>query len=255
MIYREFLVMRKALLWFFAILLAFWILGLILVVTQHDRGNTSTDLNAIAVPGAWAVAIFAAIFGVALGNGSREPARVLWVLPSERWKSALQILAVDAVGIVIAFAGTVALSVLFFVALGLFTPVWMRGSIDWGITLQSLLFVYAVYGWSSFAGMLGRRVAYLGIASLPFLLLWSSFAQMGGVFGAALRAPLAANPFAVYSSAFVIANEHVRPDKMGAVLQSLQWMGSTWEAPVLAATALVACAIAVALWQRAEAIY
>ncbi len=252
MIYREFLVMRKALLWFFGILVALWILGLVMVLTQQHRGDNSTDLATMAVPSAWAVCIFASIFGVALGNASREPARVLWVVPSERWRSAMQILAVDALGMTVAFAGTMLVSVLFFVVLGLFMPAHLRGSFDWGITIQCLLFVYAVYGWSAVVGMLGRRVAYVGIASLPLLLLWDAFGSIGGVFGAALRAPIAANPFAVFTSGQIIANTQVRPGQMGAIAQSLLWMGNTWEAPVLAATALVACALAVALWQRSE---
>jgi hypothetical protein len=251
MIYREFLVMRKALLWYFGILIGLWIAGLALTITQQHTGDNNTDLGSIAVGGAWAVCVFAAIFGVALGNASREPARVLWVLPLERWKSALSVLAVDALGVAIAFVGSTILAVSFFLVLGLFLPSHLRGSIDWNVTFQSLLFVYAVYGWSAVVGMIGRRVAYVGIASLPLLLMWMMFGSMGGVFGTALRAPIAANPFAVYTSGFLVASPHEAPH-LGTIGQSLLWMANGWETPILAATALVACAIAVVLWQRSE---
>lgn len=257
MIYREFLVMRKAVSWFVGITTAAMLIMVVVQLSQSRGGTLYTDLNELQIPVAWVVTVFAAIFGVALGNASRGPARVLWVLPVERWKQALQVFAVDAIGIIVAYAGVFAGSILFFFIMGLFEQVRIRGSIDWAGVGQSLLFVYAVYGWSAMVGTVGRRVAYCGLASLPLLLFWLMFAGAGGVFGRLLRAPIAANPYAVYQISLEI--HHARnlvaiqsnPDRL---LQSLFWMGSSWEVPILVMIGLLTCGIAMLLWQRAEAI-
>jgi hypothetical protein len=252
MTYREFLVMRKALLWFIGCTTGLMLLMVIVQFSQYRGGNLSTDLNELHVPVAWVVTIFAAIFGVALGNASREPARVFWVLPSERWKLALQIVAVDAAGIVVAYAGVLAAAVAFFLLAGLFEPANLRGSIDWAGVARSLVFVYAVYGWSALVGILGRRVAYCGLASLPFLLLWTMFSNVRGAFGELVRLPILVNPFSVYAMGFTLSHPATDLDKpMAHSLLRLAVAGG-WETPILLATALLTCAIAVVLWQRAE---
>ena len=249
--------MRRAVLWFVGVTTAAMLIMVIVQVSQSRSGTLSTDLDELQVPVGWVVTVFAAIFGVALGNASRGPARVLWVLPVERWKLAVQTFAVDAVGIVAAYAGVFVGSILFFLIMGLFVPVQVRGSIDWGGVGQSLLFVYAVYGWSAMVGTIGRRVAYCGLASLPLLLFWLMFAGAGGIFGRLLRAPIAANPYAVYQISLELRHARTfvgiqsNPDRL---LQSLFWIGSSWEAPVLVMIGLLTCGIAMLLWQRAEAI-
>ncbi len=64
--------MRKAVLWFVGITTAGTLVMAIVQLSQF-RGHLSTDLNELHVPVAWVVTIFAAIFGVALGNASRGP--------------------------------------------------------------------------------------------------------------------------------------------------------------------------------------
>jgi len=69
MIYREYLVMRKALAWFACFALA---LMLFVYATTVTSKSVSIGYGGIANGAGWLVAIFASVFGVALGNGSRE---------------------------------------------------------------------------------------------------------------------------------------------------------------------------------------
>ena len=238
MIYREYLVMRKALAWFAAI-----VLTLMLIVPAARDGVAVSFNNAIGFAditngAAWLAAIFASIFGVALGNGSRETARVLWVLPTSRWQLALQVIAVDLAGATVAFACVFAL----FPAVA-----WLRlgaslhGTLSATDIAMALVMVYATYGWSALVGMLGRRMAYAGIIALPLLMIWMIFALAQTPVATILRPLAIANPFAVYN-----AGLHA--------MSPLQWLGTAWTTPVLVAIAVVTCGLAVALWQRAQVI-
>lgn len=230
MIYRESLVMRKALAWFAGIVLAFM---LIVPATSHSN---SIDYAGIANGSAWLAAIFASVFGVALGNGSREAARVLWVLPAPRWVLALQVIAVDLLGATAAFA---CVYVLLLAVAGLRFRMNPHGTLSATDIAMALAMVYGTYGWSTLVGMLGRRMAYCGTFALPALLIWMILAQSPSAMGAMLRAPLAANPFAVYNAGLI-------------PMPSLQWLGTTLATPVLTLIAVTTCGLAVALWQRAE---
>ena len=235
MIYREYLVMRNALPWFAGLVLA-----LMLIVPASDVGAIS--YAGIANGAGWLAVIFASIFGVALGNGSREPARVLWVLPARRWILALQVIGVDLAGTTVAFA-CVYLFMLTFAALHF--RVTLSGTFNASNIAMALATTYGAYGWSALAGMLGRRIAYGGLFALPALMLWMIFAGSKSPLGAMLRAPIAANPFAVYNAGLTLN---------GAVAFSLQWLYSAWATPMLSAIAIATCGLAVAFWQRAEVI-
>jgi hypothetical protein len=238
MIYREYLVMRKALAWFAAIVVA------IMLIVPYARDGIAVSFdNAIGFAeitngAGWLAAIFASIFGVALGNGSREAARVLWVLPTARRQLALQVIAVDLVGTTVAFACVFA----FFPAVA-----WLRfrmnlhGALSATDIAMTLAMVYGTYGWSALVGMLGRRMAYGGIIALPLLMIWMIFALSQIPVATILQSLAIANPFAVYN-----AGLHA--------MSPLQWLGTAWTTPVLVAIAVVTCGLAVALWQRAEVI-
>ena len=200
----------------------------------------------IANGAAWLTAIFAAIFGVALGNSSREAARVLWVLPAPRWKLALQVVAVDLVGTTGAFACVYA----FYLAVAaLRLRLNVHGTPSAADIAMGLAMVYGTYGWSALIGMLGRRIAYGGIIALPLLMIWMILAQSQNPAATILRAPLVANPFAVYNAGLVaVSNAGLD------AWPSLQWVGATWATPILVAIAVATCGLAVALWRRAEVI-
>ena len=249
MMYREFLVMRKAVLWYAVVFLAIVIVATIASAGKHS--STNTDLTGLVVPAGWCAAIFGAIFGVALGNASREPARIMWTLPTARWRSGLAIIGVDALGIVVAFIIPVVAAL---AILGLEYArgcnVIVRWNLDWYLLVVTFAFVYASYGWSVVLGIVGRSVPYLGIVSLPALLLWEALSGSNGWFGDALRAPIAANPYAILAAFQALGTIH-RPVG-NAMLEALAWMGTAWELPVLMATAVGTCAIAVVFWQRSQ---
>jgi hypothetical protein len=240
MIYREYLVMRKALAWFAGVVLA---LMLVIPVTLF---NNSIGYAEITNGAAWLAAIFASIFGVALGNGSREASRVLWVLPAPRWKLALQVIAVDLAGATVAFA---CVCVFFPAVAALRFRLNLSGTVGATDITVALAMIYGAYGWSALIGMIGRRVAYCGLVALPALMLWMILAQAQSPVSTILRGPLIANPFAVYNAG-LLAVSNAGLDAW----PSLQWVGAAWITPILVAIAIATCGLAVALWQRAEAI-
>jgi len=248
MIYREYLVMRKGLVWFAGLLA---IMLIIVVFSQSIEGKV--DYADIAAASGWLSAIFASIFGVALGNGSREAARMLWVLPTERWKAALQLIAVDLVGTTVAFACVYFAFVFYLAFVGLHLRMGTMGTVSAADIAMALAMAYATYGWSALAGMLGRRVAYGGIIALPALMIWMILAQSQVTsIAAILRGPIVANPFVVFNTALALSSWAHHRFPLDTVASSLQWLGTASETPVLVAIAIVTCGFAVALWQRAQ---
>jgi hypothetical protein len=252
MIYREYLVMRKALLWFLGIFAALLLIGFI--AGSVHTGPRDQNLSALVVASGWLAAIFASIFGVALGNGSREAARVLWVLPVARWKVALQTVAVDLAGSTVAFACVFAMILAFLTFKGMPLKVETLQTAHPADVAMALAMAYATYGWSALIGILGRRMAYAGVVALPALLIWMIMAQLHSSTFALLRVPAVLNPFAVDVAGLELASYAHHHFDLDPIATSLQWLGTTWTIPVLGAILLATCALAVTLWQRAEAI-
>ena len=189
MIYREYLVIRKALAWFAGIVLAF-----MLVVPAAWEGN-SLEYAVIANGSAWIAAIFASIFGVALGNGSREAARVLWVLPVPRWQLALQVIAVDLAGTTAAFACVYAFIL---IVAGLRFHVGLHGTFSATDIAMALAMVYATYRWSALVGMLGAH-GVLRHHRAPGADDLDDFRAIADPSGDDTTATTIANPFVVYN--------------------------------------------------------
>lgn len=250
MIYREYLVMRKALAWYAVILLALMLLQL---VTMRRADATISFGDVVFTYGVFA-ALFAWIFGVALGNGSRKAARVLWVLPAERWKLALQLFGVDLAGVTVAFACQFAIMLIFIALAGLRVNVGIPISAQANEIVLMLAFVYATYGWSTLVGMVLRRVPYCALVSAPALAIWMTLAESHSPVGAMLRAPIVVNPIATFNTFIALDSYRQSHAGLDAVSTSLLWLGTAWETPVLLGIALVTCAAALALWQRAQTI-
>jgi hypothetical protein len=246
MIYRQFLVMRKAVLVYTAAIVA---LSVLMLVTQR-HWCTNTSLNGYFEGIMFPVMLFASVYGVGLGNASRDGARVFWLIPRPRWLSALELIAADALGIVVSYVLTAAVAFGFFVV----GNAVHGGSCAVANDLQplsiptALCFAFAMYGWAALVGMIGRRVAYLGLAFLPAALLWSGFAHGDNPLGLMLRAVAWANPFVVWQMRSFAVDD--------VVAQAQWWLRSSPELipAMLAAIAVGTCALAVALWQRAEVI-
>lgn len=250
MIYREYLVMRKALGWYAVIVL---VLGVIMSLMSQHKGVTKIYLGDVAIAAGVFAAAFAWIFGVALGNGSRRAARMLWVLPAERWKLALQVIGVDFIGIAVAFTF---LYLIDLTPLG--TPgakVQIVGTLSANDISLALGLAFATYGWSALVGMIGRRMPYCGIIATPALVIWLTMAESHGAISPIFRVPIIANPLAVFNRAIAVHANQTKHYALDSVTIALQWLGSGWEAPVLFAIAAATCGLAIILWQRAEVIY
>lgn len=249
MMYREYLVMRKALAWFVATLVAITLIGMLSGTITIRSGD---DLLGVGDASGWLAAIFGSIFGVALGNGSRGPSRVLWVLPVQRWKLAVQVIAVDIAGTTAAFVCAYAVIVLSLEAVGMHFRAGAPPPIGLENTAMALATAYAAYGWSALVGMLGRRMAYCGIIALPALIMWTALAQSWVALAPVLRAAIVVNPFVVFTAGQTLRFWSRHPVHLDPVTSSLAWLGTTWETPVLIATAVATCGLAVVLWQRSE---
>lgn len=230
MIYRQMLVMRKALLWYVGLLAA----GMTFMLSSVAMGTTqvcgtSTNFAGWAMTCGYTVMLFAAIYGAGLGNASREGARVFWVLPQGRFRTALGLLGVDIAGVIVAFGIAFLGTALFF---SIAIPMEHSDcQVISNLTLPKLAlavgFPLAVYGWSTLTGMLLRRVAYMGIVFLPVGLLWYSFSTMHNGFGALLRSIAFLNPFNMFPA------------------------NGVWQ---IWAILFGTLALALAVWQRAEVV-
>jgi len=249
MIYREYLVMRKGLAWYAGAVLVLAVISLV----PFRVGGVSLDGADIAFTSGVFAGLFAWIFGVALGNGSREAARVLWVLPTERWKLALQVIAVDLAGTTVAFAFEYAITLVVVALISLHFRTEIHGVRGADIML-ALALTYATYGWGALVGMCGRRIAYSGLVAAPALAIWLTVAESPSRIGAILRVPIVANPFAVFNTTIAIRSWEQQRYAIDRVSSSMHWLGTTWEMPVLFAIAAATCTLTVVLWQRAQVI-
>ena len=249
MIYREYLVMRKALLWLVGGAFALCVIAFGLTIIQGGHESTNGTLTELMQPISYAAVLFAGIFGVALGNASREPARVFWTFPESRVRSALSIVAVDLAGVAVAFIGLFVVfigSVYLFGALGAW-DVRVKWELDWWIFAKTLGFCFASYGWSALFGIVLRRIAYGGVISLLAMMLLPAFANAKSAIGEVVRKLCVADPW-------VIANlgSHARADDLLAI--SLSWVTPQSATLVLCAITIATCAAATAIWSRAEII-
>lgn len=230
MIYRQFLVMRNALTRYFWILVAATVFMLVsIALGQTEVCRTMTTLGSWLIGSSWAAVIFAAIFGVGLGNASRDGARVFWVLPEGRLRSALGLVGVDLAGVILALAvGFVGSVIVFEVGFAVqHSPCVVVNNLSVREIALGVGFPIAVYGWSALAGMILRRVAYMGVVFLPIGLLWFGFSHAHNGFGAFLRSIAFANPF------------------------NMIVVDGAWQ---LWAIAVATLALAIAIWQRAEVV-
>lgn len=248
MIYREYLVMRKALAWYAGVVLLIQLIGLLF----PSKSVHKVDYSDIALTAGVFAAFFAWIFAVALGNGSRGPARVLWVLPAERWKSALQVIAVDLAGITVALAwfGLCDFAMLLIPS----EKAQLTGALPFAQIALVAGGAFAVYGWGALVGVLGRRMPYCGIIATPALAIWLTVAEQHFAISPIFRAPILVNPFAVINTTIARNGWQQHHYPIDVVSSSLQWLGGTWQAPMLFATAAATCGLAALFWQRAQII-
>ncbi len=249
MIYRQFLVMRKAVGIYVGSFFALLFLWMLYATISFGRDGTSGPLTELLPMAGWLTAFFGAAYGAGLGSGAREASRVLWVMPVPRWRSAMEIVAVDLAGMIVSFFGLIAAFVASFAVLAPFHHATL--DITWSLdpvrTIMWLGFAFAVYGWSAMAGMIVRRVPYVGIAVLPLFLFWDFLADGANSFSAFLRTIIVANPFSLVAYSDLPTNS---PHSL--LVQHLSWLTPPTVVELLAVIIIATVGLATVLWQRAQ---
>lgn len=254
MMYRQFLVMRKAVPVLLAIGLILSVSMAIANVSLHGSDRFYAPLSfALITLIAWSLATFATIYGAAFAGTSREAARVLWVLPERRWRIAVQAMIVDVAAIVAACLGLIIviyLPELPVVGVGQVTA--MLAQVTWHDALFALAFPFAVYGCSALLGMLLRRAAFAGVATVPAGIAWAIFARDPAAGLLRTLAPL--DPVAVFiQSAKVRGLQlHVSGFTADRLAHALQWLTPESGIAILLALGVAACAAAVTVWSRVQ---
>ncbi|MEO9262883.1 MAG: hypothetical protein ABI282_02220 [Candidatus Baltobacteraceae bacterium] len=254
MMYRQTFVMRRAVAWFTALLGALFFAAVGIQTLSHNQSRVSMTLDDSIFFVCWAAGVFAVVYGAGLGNGSREAARVLWTIPKPRWKNALSVVFIDAMGLLCALVAGVLAT---YVVIALFSgPVrveyMLTRGFSWMGLLIAALFLFALYGWSAVVGMLGRRMPYAGLLAYPLILLWSTFSNLPGKFGDLLRSILVANPLADYSYAYGSLVAHAKPSMLNPSMTALSHVQASNFPAILLAIGAVGCGIAIVLWTRSE---
>jgi hypothetical protein len=239
MIYREFLVMRKAVPFAVGILFAIMMLiALVFGVVKNGHMSFAGDWGDFLVAAAWTDAFFAVIFAAALSSASRDSARVLWTIPKPRVIAALEMLVVDAAGLLVALGGFLLAIILpaYLLSLVGLASFNVHGGIAPLDALWLYAFVLAMYGWAAMVGMAIRRVPYVCMATLPVLFVWLQVAQLHNEISDAFRRAGFLNPLIVLQRVTSV------PLTLGS--STLLLLG----------IALATIAVAVVMWNRAEVI-
>ncbi len=254
MMYRQFLVMRKAIVVLTIVTLIPSLIFAYSNISLHgsDRFDSPLSFALITLIG-WSLALFASIYGAAFAGTSREAAQTLWVLPTDRRRSAALAMLVDLGGILVACGALIVVTYL--PQLPVIGPAQigaMLSQFDVHALLFALAFPFAVYGYSALLGMLLRRAAFAGIAVVPIGVIWTMLAQDPASGVLRMLAPL--NPVALITHSAKAPGLHVKingfaPDRLGA---SLHWLTPNLAIGMLFALGAIACAAAVTLWSRAQ---
>lgn len=250
MMYRQFLVMRKALMWLLIGALVFW--GWFAVnnifLKGSDRFNGTLDFTLVTAV-AWPLALFAALYGAAFSSMSREPARYLWTLPKPRWRSALEAIAADVTALAVAY---IALAVIIYApevpVIGARPVFGMLSHVSLQYALLAFALPLAAYGYGAAVGMLFRRAPFVGVTTVPVFLLWMIFANDPA--DGFMRTFGVLNPFLVFTQANRLPQLHV---SFGSrVDAALHWITPDIGIAILVATTLICCTLTACLWSRAE---
>jgi hypothetical protein len=250
MAYVEFLRVRTSLTWHAGVLAMLTLIALYLGHNTHvDVNGTTRMLSGTPVPIGSLAAIgmfFAAIFASSQGSSlNRENVTrdLSWTKPIPRAVLALQYMAIDVAGIVVAFALTMLAVTLVLLRMNM-GPVadasmWALLVLGAGVAVMWYALIQLLTFW--FAP--GAR-AIAGII-WPVALLLLGLAKIDGPLGAIVRVIDVINPLAYMSG--------VNVDEHGSHTQAVTTLPSDLRPLVVWMFAAVFCAIVVALWPKKEA--
>jgi len=229
---------RKAVLVFLAIVAA---VQIIFTFVAAAHGKYHAEFRDMFPGGAWFTAVFASL--VAARHFGRSRPRT----------SALGTVVADLAAIVVAtglviVVSTAVTQVMVYVFPATNTFSWL--AFDWHIAAAPFFLPIAVYAWSAVLGVIGRRVPYGGVVTVPLLMIWYAVANMHNLVAAVLRIPVVANPMVIYAfDSFSTGH----PAEFSPLVGALSWLTPNLVIVVLTTIAFAGCALAVLLQnQRLE---
>lgn len=233
---REWDTMRRAVLMFIGVVLVLDVAFTVIASLYRPYHAEFRDMFAGA---AWFTASFATFFGLRLRNGARD------------WRSGVEIVAVDLVAITIATALVVAVQSAVAQASVYLFPANSYGwlTFDWHVGALPFFLPPAVYALSALVGYATRRLRFATLAVMPVLMGWYVLANTHNPFGKLLRIPIVANPAVIYAYGSFSTGH---PKEFAPLIRAVSWLTQDLAMAILAATALLGCTAAIALWNRTE---
>jgi hypothetical protein len=252
MLYKETLVMRRAVLVFLGIL---FLVGCLNDYGMHQyRGDTTEPLVRTSIfLMASLVAMFATIYGGGLGSEVTENGRLTLMRPVARVKYGLGVIAVDMAAIISAyFLGMVALYLPFVLTNGLgLIGASMHAPhehvVDWKTFFLPIAFALACYGFVAFLAQIWRKTLIAVAVAWPIVIVGYIVAQTNSA--DTLRWLTIWNPLNYYIPAI---NKYVNPKIVGYGF--FGHLSVSWDTAVLLGLFVGYCAMALARYNRAQVV-
>ena len=249
MYYKEFVLLRRGLLVFFAIVLVFSITFDATMHASHDKiVYPLPELTLFFM--AWLVGIFAAIYGTSLGQDSGDTARLALMRPISRLRAAATVFGMGAGAVVLAlFVGSAVFYLPFVVTNG-FGAIGIDRAYGAVQFLLPLSLAFAFYGVAAAASVLARRSLAVALMAWPVSAVLFMFIAQPGSLGNVMRDLNVVNPLAYYIAGInVMSNPKLAHHNYGYFGD----LTPQTDAVVLFGMFLIFITIAALQWRRVEA--
>ncbi len=198
MYYKEFLLLRRALIVFFAIVLA---LGILQNLATLGKGRQHIDISELLLfTSAWLAAIFGAIYGTSIGQECSDNARFALMRPISRWRSALNTFGPGIGAVVLALVCSAVIFEIPSVLIGGVHIISNAHGYGWIEILFPLGLALAFYAAGALASTFSRRSVGIAFFPFPIAAFLYVFSFTPGGIHQVLEKLNFINPFAYYIS-------------------------------------------------------